>query len=183
VAVPLTDRFANTQRDNPPARGQAFFWDTDTKGFGLRTTERGVQAWVLQYRRHGRTVRLSIGNRPEWSARQARTRAQELKRINDVGEDPAGVRPHAKGTRRVSDLIDAYLAATLHLRRAGTQAGIVRRFRTWVLPELGKLGLAELDVKKAQALHRKVAEKNGGGMAGANHTIKSLSAMCNWGLK
>lgn len=43
MAVPLTDRFANTQRDNPPARGQAFFWDTDTKGFGLRTTERGCR--------------------------------------------------------------------------------------------------------------------------------------------
>lgn len=73
-----------------PAAGDAYFWDTELKGFGLRVTPRGVRSYVLQFRMKGRPARrktIGIHGSP-WTPDKARTHAEAL--LFDVkrGIDP-----------------------------------------------------------------------------------------------
>lgn len=45
-----------------PAKADAYYWDTEDRGFGLRVTPKGVRSYVFQYRLKGRPARrLTIG--------------------------------------------------------------------------------------------------------------------------
>lgn len=72
----------------PPERTQAFLWDLNTKGLGVRTTPRGAPMFVFQSQLLGKTVRLKIGSPKAWSISQAQAKARELQREIDQGYDP-----------------------------------------------------------------------------------------------
>ena len=72
----------------PPDKTQAFLWDTDTPTLALRATPTGRKTYVFESRLKGSTIRISIGTLADWPIKQARTRAQELKRLIDAGIDP-----------------------------------------------------------------------------------------------
>lgn len=63
----------------PNDRGQAFLWDTEVNGLGVRTTPRGSKAFIFQGRVGKKTVRKTIGRVDELSIAEARTRALELR--------------------------------------------------------------------------------------------------------
>jgi hypothetical protein len=58
LAVKLTKR--GIDDITPPVEGQAFYWDDELKGFGLRVTPTR-KTYVAQSRVAGRTVRVTIG--------------------------------------------------------------------------------------------------------------------------
>jgi integrase len=66
--------------------GQAYFWDTEFPGFGVRigTTSK---SYFVERRVNGRTVRKTIGKHGIWTAEQARNRARELRVQMDRGVD------------------------------------------------------------------------------------------------
>ncbi|MCU0928800.1 MAG: integrase family protein [Burkholderiaceae bacterium] len=77
-------------------KAQAFLWDSEAKGLGLRVTRNGARAYVFQARlRSGDAVRMTIGTPQAWSIDAARERARELQRIIDVGRDPREVQAEA----------------------------------------------------------------------------------------
>ena len=53
---------------------QAFYWDTETRGFGIVVGRTGVKTYVLQ--KNGE--RQTIGRHGTWTPDQARERAREL---------------------------------------------------------------------------------------------------------
>lgn len=63
----------------PNDRGQAFLWDSEVNGLGVRTTPRGSKAFIFQGRIGKKTVRKTIGRVDELSIAEARTRALELR--------------------------------------------------------------------------------------------------------
>lgn len=63
----------------PNDRGQAFLWDAEEKGLGVRVTPRGQRAFVYQRRMHGKTVRITIGRANEISIADARAKVRELR--------------------------------------------------------------------------------------------------------
>jgi integrase len=57
----------------------------------LRVTPTGRKTYVFESRLNGATVRINIGTVADWPLSDARTRAQELKRLTDAGTDPREV--------------------------------------------------------------------------------------------
>jgi integrase len=94
----------------PAGRAQAFLWDSDTPGLGLRVTPSGAKAFIFQSRFQGSTVRITIGDPKHWplSSRTdragagakviqlgAREKARQLQAIIDGGRDPRIVEAEA----------------------------------------------------------------------------------------
>lgn len=72
----------------PADKGQIFYWDGETKGFGLRITSAGAKSWIVQGRVNGKTRRFTLGPFELLSADDARRRAQaKLLEMYD-GKDP-----------------------------------------------------------------------------------------------
>lgn len=62
----------------PPVGKDCFIWDTELRGFGLRTTPKGVKSFVLQYRMKGKPARrITIGGFGNpWTVETARKEAE-----------------------------------------------------------------------------------------------------------
>jgi integrase len=64
-------------------------WDTETPGLGLRVTEAGARRYIFDKRiKHGRSVRMTIGDPKSRKLGDARVRARELTVLADRGRDP-----------------------------------------------------------------------------------------------
>lgn len=69
-------------------KSQVFLWDKDAPALALRATPSGRKTFIFESRLYGATVRITIGAVADWPLGEARTRAQELKRLTDAGVDP-----------------------------------------------------------------------------------------------
>jgi integrase len=76
----------------PQGKTQAFLWDTDAPGLGLRATAGGAKAYIFQSRFAGQGLRVTIGSPDAWAIGEARERARELQRQIDEGRDPREVK-------------------------------------------------------------------------------------------
>ena len=84
----------------PIDKDQAFLWDADTKGLGLRATHAGQPSYVFQSEYQSKTIRLTIGSPKAWTIPLAQQKARELQRQIDEGRDPREV----KAARTAADL-------------------------------------------------------------------------------
>ena len=82
----LTKRYVDTLGSDSK---DYFVWDTIIAGFGLRVLPSGAKTYQVQYRKGGRTRRISIGRHGTITVDQARLLAKEV--LGDVakGENPA----------------------------------------------------------------------------------------------
>jgi integrase len=94
----------------PAGKGQAFIWDSDTPGLGLRATPKGANAYVFQSRFNGKDLRITLGAADVWPLNSrmdrvgpggkvaqlgAREEARRLQSLIDMGRDPREVRAQA----------------------------------------------------------------------------------------
>ena len=86
----LTDVTVKTTE--PPASGQATYWDAALPGFGLRVARGGAKSWVVQYRHGGRVQRVTLGRYPLVSLADARAQAKQALAAVVQGTDPAAER-------------------------------------------------------------------------------------------
>ena len=95
-------KFTKTNIDTkakPSPTGDVFYFDTETRGFGLRVSPKGVKTFVAQGRVRGATsdIRITIGTYGAWlidsyDDRDARRKANELRQQFEDGIDPREVR-------------------------------------------------------------------------------------------
>ena len=79
----------------------AYLWDQELKGFGLKVTPAGRKVYLVQYRlggRKGRTRRVTIGLHGVLTADDARTRAKQLLGEVAAGRDPAATLDEVRGS-------------------------------------------------------------------------------------
>ena len=79
----------------PPGKSQAFLWDSESPGLGLRATAKGKKAYIFQAKVNGKSPRMTIGEPKTWSIEEARAEARRLKVIVDSGKDPRQVKADA----------------------------------------------------------------------------------------
>lgn len=66
---------------------QAFYWDSEQRGLGLRVTS-GSKSFIFQQRVNGKSARITIGAWPDMTAEDARERARKMAVMIDDGIDP-----------------------------------------------------------------------------------------------
>lgn len=112
----------------PVGKDQAFLWDADVPGLGVRATP-GAKAFVFQGRFQGRTVRMTIGAADVWPLGSrmdrvgpggkllqlgAREKARQLQAIIDSGRDPREVQAEATAAdvaKREADQVQSVTVA------------------------------------------------------------------------
>src|SRR3954471_21206182 len=95
-----------------PSDADAFLWEAEVKGVGLKVSPTGHKTYVLQYRNEeGRSRRYSIGpHGSPWTCEEARSRAVHLLREIAHGNDPLDAKAEARAALTVDELADLYLA-------------------------------------------------------------------------
>ncbi|MGY4752616.1 integrase arm-type DNA-binding domain-containing protein [Pannonibacter sp. Q-1] len=147
-----------------PASGQAFLWDGELKGFGVRITKAGAKTFILQYRNAaGKSRRINIGRYGVMTLENARSEAKIKLGAIAAGEDPADVDDDPDGPITVAALCDWYLSEAESGRLLGRRRRPIKasslamdksRIEAHIKPLLGKRVVSKLklgDIEGAQA--------------------------------
>ncbi|HTW54509.1 MAG TPA: Arm DNA-binding domain-containing protein [Stellaceae bacterium] len=120
MASKITKRLVDTA--TPDAAKDAFWWDSELRGFGLKVTPAGVKVYVLQYHvgtgRKARRRRLVIGRHGSpWTPETARTEAKRFSGDVAKGLDPWDRRQQERNMITVAELCDLYSPKAFPIKR------------------------------------------------------------------
>lgn len=144
----------------------AFCWDLEVRGFGVRVRAGGKQTFVLQYRAGGtRSRRLHLGVVGSMTVEEARKLAKGAAVAVQKGEDPSSERQDARKAATVADLAARYLEqhATRKKPRSVAEDRRILGIREdgtadperkgYVLPHLGATKVADVTRSDIDRLH------------------------------
>jgi integrase len=132
-------------------------WDDKVLGFGVGQKPSGVASFILQYRTEdGASRRMTLGRVTELTPDEARKAAEQHKAKVRLGGDPLADKRRARGGETVSELCDAYIAASeARIASSSMKASTLRmdrsRIEAHVRPLLGSKrvqALTEADIRK-----------------------------------
>ncbi len=179
----LTKRFVEGLR---PQQSDAFYWDSEVSGFGLRVKPSGRRSFCIQYRTaKGRTSkRFTIGPYGTYTVEKARERARHLLQAVREGRDPAHEREADARAPTVAELATRYLEE--HARPTKKPSSIEadeRNLNKHALPALRQRPVAEVTRADIMRLRHQMRDAPGA----CNRTLALLSKMFNlaelWGLR
>jgi len=150
MASKITKRLVDAAAPDPA--NDAFWWDSEVRGFGLKVTPAGVKVYVLQYHvgrgRNARRRRLVIGRHGSpWTPEKARIEAKRLAGEIANGGDPLERRQQERKTMTITELCDLYLAEGTAHKKATTLRSDRARIAHHIKPLLGKRRLDQVDRK------------------------------------
>jgi integrase len=151
----LTD--ATVRNIQAPSSGRIEIPDPACRGLELRITSTGAKTFAFRFRdRHSKRVeRVTIGRYPDVMLRDARLRADELRRETAAGRNPA-IHKREAPARTFAALADRYVAE--HARRFKRSAGQdERNLRLHILPRWGRRDYAGIGRADVIALTEKLA--------------------------
>lgn len=183
-----------------PENGQAFLWDSDLRGFGVRVTAGGVKSYVVQYRNdEGRTRRLGIGRCGVLTPDEARKQAKIKLGAVAAGADPAEEHQESRRAPTVAEICDWYLEEATVGRLLGRRNRPIKastlymdksRIDRHIKPLIGNRRVTKLNSADVSALQADIAEgrtsqdrrsgrgrKSKGGSGAASRTISTLHAI------
>ena len=165
----------------PPETGQAFLWDAEIPGFGVRVTKQGGKAWIVQCRvRGGKQRRIVIGRCNKLALDRARVEARKIIGAAELGQDPAQERREAREVKpdtdpTFGDFADRWLDEVVAKRnRAGTEKHRRLLIKNHIKPHLGDKRLSEIGRKDIEDMHHAVSEKF---PVAANRAVSVCSAI------
>lgn len=149
----LTKRFVEAQR----ADGPELHFDDDLPGFGLRVRKSGAKYLVCQWKRDGRTRRLTLGRFGPLTVEQGRRKALEALAAVARGEDPAEARDAIRADLTVRQAVALWLAEGTGGIKPSTRATYRSGFERHVLPLIGDRKLKSLRRADLERLQDDVA--------------------------
>ncbi len=178
-------RLTKREVDRTAAEGrEAFAWDSEVPGFGLRVRTNGRKVFVFQYFSRGRTRRVNIGEYGQVTAEGARERARTLKQQVQDGNDPAAERDAARKAEKMSALCERYLKqhSELH-KKPGSQREDRYLINSYILPTFGSRQAVDITRADVTALHHSLRDRP----YTANRLLAAISKMMNlaerWGIR
>lgn len=167
-----------------PAAKDYFVWDSQIAGFGLRVMPSGAKTYQAQYRKGGRTRRVSVGRHGKITVDEARKLAKEIMGQVAKGENPAeDISQHRKAPS-VAALCERFFDAHAKERcKPSTQKEYRRAIDLFIVPAIGSFKVVDVERRDIAELHHKFRDKP----YQANRTLGVLSKMFNlaeiWGLR
>lgn len=161
-------------------------WDTDLIGFKLVVTRAGHKAFAIEGRLHGRKIKHSFARAGTITLDQARKRAKELLFEIVQGRDPAATAAAARKAWTVKELVAEYREGHFPNLRPATQKAYDYTFDRFILPELGKRKVAEIEpadalrlLRSAEAACRKIEDGAivSSGKTTANRVLATASSL------
>jgi integrase len=193
-----------TKRVVDAAKPGETLWDGDIPGFGLRVSPRGVKAYVLKYRFHGRQRWYTIGqhgrpapalgesnrngddasDRHVWTPERARKEANRLLGGISSGMDPAGVRAADRAAETLKQFAERYERKHVDAHsKASTAKETKRILSKYVLPKLGHIRVKDLAPADVAKFHTDMKAKP----YQANRCLAVISHMLSkaeeWGIR
>ncbi|MBL4873258.1 MAG: tyrosine-type recombinase/integrase [Rhodobacteraceae bacterium] len=161
-----------------------FVWDSQIAGFGVRVMPSGAKTYQAQYRKGGRTRRVSLGRHGKITAEQARKLAQEVMGSVAKGDNPAEKISQHRRAPTVAALCDRFFEQhVLQNCKPSTQGEYRRAIELFIKPTIGAFKTVDVERKDIADLHQKHRDKP----YQANRTLGVLSKMFNlaeiWGLR
>lgn len=181
-AMKLTKRTIEALRV-PEGGREAFAWDSELPGFGVRVHSSGARSFVIQYRKGQRTRRLSLGPFGRHTVDEARKLARGLlAAASTTDADPSAERAEKRRAESVSDLARRYLEEHAATKKKARSAAEDRRIlEKYVLPRLGRHRVRDVTRADIARLHHELR----GTPIQANRVLVTLSTMFNlaerWG--
>ncbi|TNC95039.1 MAG: Uncharacterized protein FD119_2826 [Stygiobacter sp.] len=174
----------------PPAKGQAFVWDTEVRGLAVRLTSAGGKAWIAQMIvRGGKERRMTIGHCAKVPLDRARQEARKLIANADLGRDVAQERAEAKQVKpdanpTIAEFSERWLDEVVARRNRASTLKLRRLLvKNHITPHVGEVRLSDLTRKQVEDLHHAVSQKY---PVAANRAVSTLSAILatamRWGL-
>jgi integrase len=178
----LTDRTVATLA--APAQGSRIVWDSEVRGFGVRITQAGVKAFVLNYRLARRERRYTIGQVPAWNVAKARDRAGELRRAIDAGIDPMTVRNAERSAPTMNEVAVRFAAEHYPTLRPTTRELYRHQLKRAILPAFGDRLVTAITQTDVIEFFGRMKERY---PAGARGLLNLLSVIFNyavqWGIR
>ena len=171
----------------PPAKGRAELWDSLLPGFGLRMTSAGAKSWVVMYRFEGTKRRLTFGNYPKVSLKDARTTARDA--LNEVshGRDPGAAKVAARLPQAPRDTIEHVINEFMKRYMAGKERSpryiqeTRRNFDLHVIPRWKGRELAEITRRDILAMLDAIVDA--GKPVAANRVLAAVRKLFNWSIQ
>ena len=165
----------------PPGQKEAFYWDGEISGLGLRVYPSGRKTWVLQYRdAGGRTRRHPIGQASAVDPAAARKLAGDLLMRVAGGANPSVERRQARKAATVGDIFEAYLTHAEKEQRPSSFDQTRRNLRKYAA-RLHREAVTDIDRAAVSRLHQLLGTEVG--RVQANRVLASLSAAWVWALR
>ncbi len=166
-----------------PGAVDAYLWDDDLSGFGLKVTPADRKVYIVQYRlggRKGRTRRVTIGQHGELTPTAARLEAKRLLGEVALGRDPASDRDRAKADKALTAVLDQFMTEHVNSKRKASTAREYQRIaKLYIVPRLGRRLIGDIKRQDVAKLHHELASKP----YQANRTLALLSKFFNWAEK
>ena len=170
-----------TQLRLPSGKTDVIYFDDDIAGFGVRLRASGSrvrQTWIAQYRAHGRTRRMKIGEKI--TAEEARKAAQKILARVELGEDPQGDKAAArsKAARTLRSVAEEYLRAKQPILRPASYY-VTKLYLTG--PYFKPLHTTTItDISLADVAARLTAITRNNGSVTSSRARAALSSLFRW---
>ena len=157
--------------------------DEVARGLELRVMPSGSKTWSFNYTRasDGKRRRAKVGHFPALSLDEARTRAAELRRAVDDGEDPAHAAKVKREAATFEALADAWMRRYAEQNKAPKSLEDDRRMLAKdILPAIGAMKADQVSKKDVVRLLDLVADRGTTHMP--NRVLELVRSIYNWGL-
>ena len=161
----------------PVGKDRDFLWDNALAGFGVAVFPSGNKAYVAQYRKDGRSRRVTIGDHGRLTPDEARSQAKTILGAVETGADPIEDRRAARAVRTFREVAEDFMR--LHVaakRKGGTLQAYEVLLRKHIIPALGSKRI--VDVRRGDVL--RMHARNTDAPGAANRALSLVSAIWNW---
>jgi integrase len=161
----------------PLGSDRVFLWDDALSGFGVAAFPTGRKVYYAQYRRHGRSQRIALGDHGRLTPDQARSEARKLLGLVETGSDPVAERREERARRTLSEIAAAFMAHHVRVKRKTRTAEEYQRLiDLHLLPKLGSRRMVDIKRSDVSRLHAAMSDRP----FAANRSLAVLSAVWNW---
>lgn len=185
----------------PDGATRVRLWDDKLRGFGVRVSANGRRTYIVRYKWRGKSQTYTIGEHGSpWSPELARTRANEVLRQAERGEDPSQAKREQRSALTVSDLIELWLRdgpISRPTKRAWSWKTDTSRLRKHAAPIIGRMLIKEVKRRDIEFMQAEVARgvtadkerrkgkgrvRATGGPLVAGNVVQCVSAMFGWAM-